>query len=40
MPVVAQLAVHDRTLATEEARIGVRGVDGWLDYFAAISRSS
>lgn len=40
MPVVAQLAVHDRTMATEEARIGVRGVDGWLDYFGAISRSS
>lgn len=40
MPVVAQLAVHDRTLASEEARIGVRGVDGWVDYFGAISRSS
>jgi hypothetical protein len=45
MAVVAQLGVHDRTLATEEARIGVRGVDGWLDYFGAsspgpISRSS
>ena len=40
MPVVAQLGVHDRTMATEEARIGVRGVDGWLDYFGAISRSS
>jgi hypothetical protein len=40
MPVVAQLTVHDRTMATEEARIGVRGVDGWLDYFAATSRSS
>jgi len=40
MPVVAQLGVHDRTMATEEARIGVRGVDGWLDYFAATSRSS
>jgi hypothetical protein len=38
MPVVAQLGRHDRTLATEEARIGVRGVDGWLDYFS--SRSS
>ncbi len=40
MPVVAQLGVHDRTMATEEARIGVRGLDGWLDYFGAISRSS
>jgi hypothetical protein len=40
MPVVAQLGVHDRTMATEEACIGVRGVDGWLDYFAATSRSS
>ncbi|HEX6835678.1 MAG TPA: hypothetical protein VF334_03845 [Polyangia bacterium] len=45
MPVVAQLGVHDRTLATEEARIGVRGVDAWLDYFGTgasgpISRSS
>jgi len=40
MPVLAQLVVHDRTMATEEARIGVRGVDGWLDYFAATSRSS
>ncbi|MGZ3406952.1 MAG: hypothetical protein ACXVAN_10950 [Polyangia bacterium] len=38
MPVMAQLGVHDRTMATEEARIGVRGVDGWLDYFS--SRSS
>jgi hypothetical protein len=40
MPVMAQLGVHDRTMATEEARIGVRGVDGWLDYFAPTSRSS
>ncbi len=40
MPVVAQLGVHDRTLATEEARIGVRAVDGWLDYFAGSSRAS
>ena len=40
MPMIAQLAVHDRTMATEEARIGVRGVDGWLDYFASTSRSS
>ena len=40
MPVIAQLGVHDRILQTEEARIGVRGVDGWLDYFGAISRSS
>jgi len=38
--VLAQLGVHDRAMATEEARIGVRGVDGWLDYFGAISRSS
>jgi hypothetical protein len=38
MPVMAQLGVHERTMATEEARIGVRGVDGWLDYFS--SRSS
>ena len=37
MPVLAQLAVHDRTMATEEARIGVRGVDGWLDYFSSRS---
>lgn len=45
MPIMAQLALHDRTMATEEARIGVRGVDGWLDYFvgafdAPTSRSS
>jgi hypothetical protein len=40
MPVVAQLGMHDRTMATEEARIGVRGVDGWLDYFAGSSRAS
>jgi len=45
MPIMAQLGVHDRTMATEEARIGVRGVDGWLDYFggapaSATSRSS
>ena len=38
MPVVAELGRHDRTMATEEARIGVRGVDGWLAYFS--SRSS
>ncbi|MGZ3443122.1 MAG: hypothetical protein ACXVDD_26555, partial [Polyangia bacterium] len=38
MPVVAQLGAHDRTMGTEEARIGVRGVDGWLDYFSARSR--
>ena len=35
MPIMAQLAVHDRTMITEEARIGVRGVDAWLDYFGA-----
>ena len=40
MPVMAQLGVHDRTMATEEARIGVRGVDGWLDYFSSRSSSS
>jgi hypothetical protein len=38
LPVTAQLGRHDRTMATEEARIGVRSVDGWLDYFS--SRSS
>ena len=38
MPVVAELGRHDRTMAPEEARIGVRGVDGWLAYFS--SRSS
>jgi hypothetical protein len=31
LPVVAQLGRHDRTMATEEARVGVRGVDAWLD---------
>ena len=40
MPVVAQLGVHDRTMASEEAHIGVRGVDAWLDYFAGSSRAS
>ena len=40
MSVIAQLHVHDRTMATEEARIGIRGVDGWVDYFAGSSRSS
>jgi hypothetical protein len=40
MPVVAQLGRHDHTMINEEARIGVRGVDAWLDYFATISRSS
>jgi hypothetical protein len=40
IPVVAQLGRHDHTLINEEARIGVRGVDAWLDYFAATSRSS
>lgn len=40
MPMIAQLGVHDRTMATEEARIGVRGVDAWLDYFAGSSRAS
>jgi hypothetical protein len=28
---LALLARHDRVLVTEEARIGVRGVDAWLD---------
>jgi hypothetical protein len=40
MPVMAQLGMHDRTMATEEARIGVRGVDGWLDYFSSRSSSA
>lgn len=40
MPVMAQLGVHDRTMITEEARIGVRGVDSWLDYFGAPSAPS
>ena len=40
MPVVAQLGAHDRTMINEEARIGVRGVDAWLDYFASISRAN
>jgi hypothetical protein len=31
MNVVAQLGVHDAELAVEEGRIGIRGVDGWLD---------
>ncbi|MDB4969158.1 MAG: hypothetical protein JWN44_4847 [Myxococcales bacterium] len=31
LPVVAQLGRHDRTMASEEARVGVRGVDTWLD---------
>ncbi|MCU1277568.1 MAG: hypothetical protein JWM53_1114, partial [bacterium] len=38
MPVVAQLGMHDRVMATEEARIGVRGIDGWVDYFSARPR--
>lgn len=37
MPMMAQLTIHDRTMATEEARIGVRGVDGWLNYFGGES---
>ena len=40
MPVIAQLGVHDHAMASEEARIGVRGVDAWLDYFAGSSRAS
>ncbi len=31
LPVVAQLRRHDALLASEEARVGVRGVDAWLD---------
>jgi hypothetical protein len=31
LPVVAQLLRHERVMATEEARIGVRVVDWWLD---------
>jgi hypothetical protein len=31
MAIVAQLRRHDRILGGEEARIGVRGVDAWLD---------
>jgi hypothetical protein len=34
MPVVAQLGRLDRLMATEEARVGVRGVDAWLDRLA------
>jgi hypothetical protein len=34
MPVVAQLEQLDRLMATEEARVGVRGVDAWLDRLA------
>lgn len=35
LPLMAQLARHDRTMQSEEARIGVRGVDAWLDYLGA-----
>jgi hypothetical protein len=38
LPVVAELGRHDRVMATEEARIGVRGVDGWLDRLPALCR--
>jgi hypothetical protein len=31
LPTVAQLSRHDRVMTTEEARIGVRVVDWWLD---------
>jgi len=31
LSVVARLGRHDRVLAMEEARVGVRGVDAWLD---------
>jgi hypothetical protein len=34
LPVVAELHRHERTMATEEACIGVRGVDLWLDRLA------
>lgn len=40
LPVAARLGLHDRTMATEEARIGVRAVDSWLDYFSSRSSSS
>ncbi len=36
MNVLAQLTRHDRVLQTEEARIGIRGVDRWLDQLPAI----
>lgn len=36
MSVLAELARHDRVLATEEARVGVRGVDAWLDRLPAL----
>jgi len=35
LAVVSQLHRHDRTMATEEARIGVRGVDAWIDGLGA-----
>jgi hypothetical protein len=38
LPVVAQLGRHDRVMASEEARIGVRGVDGWLDRLPMLCR--
>jgi hypothetical protein len=31
MPVVAQLRRHDMLLASEEAHVGIRGFDAWLD---------
>lgn len=40
LPVTAQLGRHERAMATEEARIGVRSVDSWLDYFSSRSSSS
>ena len=38
LPVVARLGRHDRTMATEEARVGVRGVDAWLDHLSTNGR--
>ena len=31
LAMAAQLSRHDRLMATEEAQVGVRGVDAWLD---------
>jgi hypothetical protein len=37
LPVVAQLRRHDGLLPSEEARVGVRGVDAWLDRLPALA---
>lgn len=40
LPVVAQLHRHDALLVSEEARVGIRGVDAWLDRLPVLASAT